>query len=185
MEDELIEVRVRWANGDGTTVSLSKFDTVGELIARAGVPAPSGSRVIAAHRGRFLQDAMSLGFYGITSGSNVICALRRDSETKPPRPPCSLARDRFPNLELSRESKNVWDELARLSDLSFASWEALPEYGSIMKELMKEQEEQSEGRWDVHFTVVKTEKRICEEPLPALFPDCAAFGTFKGFGWDV
>ena len=192
MDDEIVSVRVQWTWGEPIEVSLSKFQTVGELLESAGFSAPPETTLFAAYRGRILKPELSLKFYDIKTGARIVCGTkRRPSKRKSEQFLRLLNCPRGPVPAFARPNRDpvetdALDEFARLTDLSFASWEALPEYASIMKELLKEQEEQSDRRWDVHLTVVKSEKRIGEDPLPKAFhSDSSGVGACKGRGWDL
>jgi hypothetical protein len=170
----MMQVNIEWAWGCSKIVHACSTDILSDVLNSNGFCPIEGSRLLVAHRGRFLVPDFSLQFHEIKTGDHVVCILKRlPSRDKSQRFLESLSpphRIVFQPISVTEtpETDRCCEE-ARLGDLTFAHWESNPGFPLVMTDLLRQQEEESNEKqsdgitWLTHLT---DSPEICEGPLP-------------------
>jgi hypothetical protein len=106
-----------------------------------------GSLLVVVHKGAVLQPLLSFQYYKIETGDRLFCLLKKvgtDDTSQPSNESRDIDRfadqtvscSRSPDAPLQREE-------ARLADLSFSNWEAMPDFPGLMNDLLDEEEEET------------------------------------------
>jgi hypothetical protein len=154
-------VRVRWHWGGAKPVEVFPYDSVGEAIANHGFQALPDTDLFIAHRGQIIDPCFSFQFHEITSGSLLVCLLKKRpiQEKFDSVIDCSkLKTERYRRVRLVESSRQF--------DMSFANWECHPRLPVILRELMNELGGGS-GREEDYPTVIQYVAKISETPLPS------------------
>jgi hypothetical protein len=188
-----IVMKLTWTWGGSKIVSAQSTDILSDVLCSNGFVAVSGTELYVAHRGRFLDISFSVGFHELKPGDRLICHVQKlPSKDQSRRFLESLTPSRrfvshmSPVTDLYEANRRTVN--ARLDDLSFASWESLPDYRGMMADLLQEQEEQNstdqsdDDLYQLNFTEAT---EISDQPLPSMFhADGLGHGSSgKGGGW--
>jgi hypothetical protein len=152
-------------------------DALSDILSSHGFAAVPGTRLCVAHRGRFLEDDLSLHFYHIKSGDSLICLVKQQPSTEKSRkfleslsPVRRVVCQMVPLADSIEENRRA--EEARLSDLSLASWEATTDFREVMKDLLEQQEPQKvhkEPEDQIRALDLTPATQISDAPLPTFF----------------
>jgi hypothetical protein len=186
-------VKVEWNWGGTKRIHTSSASPILEVLESHGFSGLDNSALLIAHRGRLINPMFTFNYHKIQSGDRLICLLKRH----PDKP----QSDQFQDV-LSPTKRGVCQvtpvtdpgeaqrrgEIARLNDLSFSGCEATPDLPIVMRDLLRQQEEQNMARETfVRSTVVTGAMAMSETPLPNFFqPDrvCKYSGKYA-FGKDI
>jgi hypothetical protein len=171
-------VKVQWNWGGAKTIHTSSASPILEVLESHGFSSLDTSALRIAHRGRLVNPMFTFNFHKIQSGDRLICLLKRH----PDKPQSDQFHDvLYPTKRVVCQVMPVTDpgeaqrrgEIARLNDLSFIGYEVTPDLPIVMRDLLRQQEEQNRTRETfTGSTVVTGAMAMSEAPLPNFFqPD--------------
>ncbi|OHT12486.1 hypothetical protein TRFO_17640 [Tritrichomonas foetus] len=188
-EPKHLRVIARWNWGGAQIIDALSSDQIGETLAEFGFSALAGTRLIIAHNGKVIDPSFSFGYYNTTNGSKFVLLLKKLPSKERSRKflESMEKRDTIQYFKVTRDPTEITrrEEIARLNDLALMTWESLPDFPLIMKEIINSQEKQSAESWLVrnnnYETVIPESSKISEDPLPNLFEKekVGAPGLFK------
>ena len=170
-------VRIDRASGDGRHVTTNTHDVISDCLAREGFGDIEGSVVVAAHKGRWLNTALTFGYYGISDGDRIVVAMKRPHVKRSRQFLDFASRQRRADVTFKKPHDLAkLQETARITDLAFSSWESMPEFQNLMKGILENDRRRREWFEETFMgnnpeTVVKPASEICCDPLPALVAD--------------
>jgi hypothetical protein len=192
MEDDLI-IKVAWSWGGSQIIHAHATDALSDVLASHSFSATNGSDLHVALRGCFVDTCFSLQFLQIHTGDHLYCLLKRqpskeksrrflESLTPKPRrsPPAAIA---------DRTDGNKRSQQAKLDDMAYAQWESRVDSRSVLTQILKQREDQTNDTQsddETYVTELSQEGEISEAPLPHLFQSdgFATAGVLKaGYGW--
>ena len=176
MEPQDLVLRMQWNWGGEKIVKTNSFEVIGDCVSREGFVPFEGSRIFGACNGRAIDLDMTFSYYNIRNGSKVVLCAKRV--------PGRGSRRQFGEMrnqrrgvaeELFRRRIDVArrEEIARLDDLAFASWECETEFATMMKDMLKERKlwmhiNRISNDDDRKFTIIEPAHELCCEPLRML-----------------
>jgi hypothetical protein len=184
-------LKVQWQWGGSKIVRTCASCPVSDVLAFQGFSPLENTTLLVAHKGHLVDPLFSFQYHNVQTGDRLVCMLKRlpsrekssrfrESVSPTKRVVCQLAPISDP-AEANRRA-----QIARLTDLSFLAWEAMPDGQLVMEDMLRQQERQAKDR--VGFagpTVVPESRGMSEAPLPNCFHSDAVLGSgvCKGKQW--
>ena len=170
-------VRIDRASGGGRPVTTDTHDVIRDCLEREGFSDLDGSIIFAAHKGRWLNTALTFGYYGISNGDRIVVAVKRPQIKRSRQFVDLTTRQRRAEVTFKKpHDLTKLKETARITDLAIASWESKPEFQNVMKCILENERRRREWFEETFIgnnqeTVLKPASGICCDPLPALVAD--------------
>jgi len=167
---DTIRFSLSWSFGKEVHVEASKYDRVGDVLAKYGVVSSENVKVIVIYKGQIINEELSCMYYGIKDKSKlVICEKRKPKTGRAREFLRSLNRDYEDAISFNNNfvvQRN--EEIARITDRNLNTWEMSPDrdfiYNSILSS-MKAQDSQNEVEIVFPTKVTKAES-VSKDPLP-------------------
>jgi hypothetical protein len=187
-------LKVQWQWGGAKIIRTTADSPVCDAVALHGFAPVADTTLLVAHRGRLIDPLFTFRSHDVQAGDRLVCMLKRppsrfrDLVSPTKRVVCQLAPISDP-AEAGRRGQT-----ARLTDLSFVGWEAMPMGHLVMVDLLRQQEKQVKDKVEVSGPTVVTESHgMSEAPLPILVQSDAVTGSgicrghqwMKGFVKDI
>ena len=175
MQPSNLTLRIQWLGQEVKHVETNTFDVIEDCLAREGFTAAEGSIIFAACRGQQLKTHLTFHANEVANGSLIILIAKNPKPVRKHRqfPPVSpraqiIAEKRAVTEKYQRERRA---EMARLSDMAFASWELVPQFTNVAKSIIQARE----GRENEFFYLEQEQTVLSSnaegpsvEPLPPL-----------------
>lgn len=191
--NNLIIIRVQWTWGDSKIIKTLENNIIGDVLSEEGFEEISGNKLIVVCNGKILEPYFTFAHYSIKSGMKLVLALKKiptkdksrkflESLNMSKQNPITLPQSH--QTEKNQPEVARMQEIARLTDLAYSTWEALPDYNLIMNEILASQEEQAQEytyEEEPIPTVITKADQIQEDPLPNFLDDLrvSSSGTLK------
>ena len=174
MQPSNLTLRIQWLGQEVKHVETNTFDVIEDCLAREGFTAAEGSIIFAACRGQQLKTHLTFHANEVANGSLIILIAKNPKPVRKHRqfPPVSpraqiIAEKRAVTENYQRERRA---EMARLSDMAFASWELVPQFTNVAKSIIQARARENE------FFYLEQEETVLSsnaegpsvEPLPPL-----------------
>ena len=165
-------VHVRWNWGGDKTIEVNSCDVIGECLETEGFVVPSNSDLFAAFRGQLISLRMSFSYYGMVDGSVIVLVMKKRKTHDRTRRFLESLKRKEPIVTIVAPDPCLIarkEEMARLNDLAFASWEAGPDYPVLIKGAGEMRRGRQAGDLSHREpTVIRQSSKICCDPLPLL-----------------
>lgn len=191
--NNIIVIRVQWTWGESKIIKTFDSNVIGEVLSEEGFEELNGNRIIIVCDGKILEPYFTFKHYSIKSGMKLVLALKKiPTKDKSRRFLESLNKQNSVTSPQSHQSERNQaeiariEEIARLTDLAYSTWEALPDCNLIMNEILASQEEQTQEyiyeEEQIPTDITKADK-IQEDPLPNFLDDLrvSSSGTLKNY----
>lgn len=175
MQGAELNIRMQVVGRDTTDIHVDCFDTIDECLQDEGLVAEEGATVIVAYQGRRLDTRLSFHFNGVTNNAHLVVLVKSPKRQRPPFTVFGSARraqimaENREAIEKTRQIRRR--EMARLSDMAFASWEMVPQFANIAQAILSAQDKREREM----FTFAAEEPTVVAKadgpntaPLPTL-----------------
>lgn len=175
MQGAELNIRMQIVGVDSRDIHTDSFDTIDECLQREGFLDEEGATVIVAYQGRRLDTRLSFHFHGVTNNSHLVVLVKSPKRQRLPFRVFGSAR----RAQIMAENKEAIEktrqirrrEMARLSDMAFASWEMVPQFANIAKAILNAQEKRESEMFSLAVeepTVIAKADGPSTAPLPTL-----------------
>ncbi|KAK8893454.1 hypothetical protein M9Y10_021876 [Tritrichomonas musculus] len=191
--NNLIVIRAQWTWGDSKIIKTLDTNVIGDVLTEEGFEEISGNRLIIVCNGKILEPYFTFAHYSIKNGMKLVMALKKlPTKDRSRKFLESLNMNKqnavsFPQTQQNENSQAEvarMEEIARLTDLAYSTWEALPDCNLIMNEILSSQQEQAQEyiyeEEPIPTDITKADQ-IQEDPLPNFLDDLrvSSSGTLK------
>lgn len=191
--NNLIIIRAQWTWGDSKIIKTFDNNVIGDVLSEEGFEEISGNKLIIACNGKLIEPCFTFAHYSIKSGMKLVMTLkkiptkdksRKFLESLNMNKQNSITLNQSHQAEKNQSEEARMEEIARLTDLAYSTWEALPDCNLIMNEILASQEEQAQEyafeEENIPTDITKADQ-IQEEPLPNFLDDLrvSSSGTLK------
>lgn len=172
-----VRFTLTWTWGGAVTVESKRDSLLIDSLKRSGFTGIEGARIVCVFKGKVVIPEFSIQYLGIKNGDKiVVCAKKDQTRDRSKRfleslkPTKKVAQQVVVSPDITEVAARL--EHARINDLAFSSWEAMPDYPLVMNDLLKSQEEQHVevvADDEIEITDITPATHINEDPLPNIF----------------